>query len=1041
MDWRKDFDSIPEWERVEVSSIRRVPAHTRWEAYDSAEEAAKGGLSRNKLSLNGEWQFKLEKSPEEVGDFYREDAALSGFSPIAVPGSWEVQGFGKPIYTNVPYPWDYRAAGRHMIRPSLGDERQFPNPPYIPADNPTGCYRRSFTLPAHFAGKEVFLRFDGVETAFYLWVNGEPAGYSEDSKLPAEFNVTEFLRSGENTVSLAALRFSKSSYLEDQDYWHISGIHRDVWLIAKPALCIEDYQITALPDLHRGGGEVTTDIRISRRPGFADCRVRLSIVDTAGQMLAQGEGPVMESAQYRMDCLPTANTGRVTLRLPEVKLWSPETPSLYRAVITLVGPDGAECDWESCRFGFKKIEVADGVVLLNGQRLLIRGVNRHDFCWEGGRTVSRAHMMEEIRQMKRMNINSVRTCHYPDCPEWYDLCDELGLLLVCECNLETHGVMGALSHDPAWAGQYLERAVRMVSHYKNHPSIYSWSLGNESGTGPNHAAMYGFIKEFDPTRLCQYEAGEPGKNVSDVRGNMYATIPRILQMLASPADSRPVILVEYLYQICNSGGGMEKFRELLERYPRFQGGYIWDWQDKSLVGKTADGKKFFAYGGDFGEPVVEWQNPPYMTNNGIVQADLTWKPVAYEVKEAYCPIWMEKPQNFSAWDTAAPDLRFVLKNRTMTQRGRDFRCEAVLREDGAEVSRWELALPDLAPMSETEITVTLPFSRREAHEYHLEFCFSRRKDCWFAAAGEEMGFQQFAVAGGLCRPAALPAHGAAPKLSAGNELLNVDAGALTAVFRKQDGALVSLQRGGKEFLAGASSPAFARPRTGLDCCPGWGWHDLLAPFRDMEVAAQEPVILNGTDRVRIEFPFVMQGGVPAEGRLCYTVQESGVETEFSVSLPDSLPAVPRVGILLPIAAGLEKITAYGRGPQENYVDRKLAARVQVWESTVLDQHFPFSPPSENGGHEETRWLQLQDHAGHMLKVRAEKPFHFDIRHNTVAEYSADHEHELPVHRESWLHIDAAHGPIGGDMAWSTAMPKEYQLTGGLYTLRFTLEIK
>lgn len=435
MDWRRNFDRIPEWERVEVSSIQRVPAHTSWEAYDSAEEAAAGGLSRNKLSLNGEWQFKLEGSPEQVGDFYREDAYLSGFSPIAVPGSWEAQGFGKPIYTNVPYPWDYKAESAHMIRPSLREERQLPNPPYIPADNPTGCYRRSFTLPAHFAGKEIFLRFDGVETAFYLWVNGEPAGYSEDSKLPSEFNVTKFLRPGENTVSLAVLRFSKSSYLEDQDYWHISGIHRNVWLIAKPALCIEDYKITALPDLHRGGGEVTADIRISRRPGFADCRVRLSVVDMAGQVLAQGEGPVMESAQYRTDCLPTANTGRVTLELPEVRLWTPETPALYRAVITLIGPDGAECDWESGRFGFKKIEVVDGVVLLNGQRLLIRGVNRHDFCWEGGRTVSRAHMVEEIRQMKRLNINSVRTCHYPDCPEWYDLCDELGL--PCQTPVQT----------------------------------------------------------------------------------------------------------------------------------------------------------------------------------------------------------------------------------------------------------------------------------------------------------------------------------------------------------------------------------------------------------------------------------------------------------------------------------------------------------------------------------------------------------------------------------------------------------------------------
>ena len=1042
MDWRKNFDSIPEWERVEVSSICRVPAHTRWEAYSSEEEAAAGGQnSAGKLSLNGEWQFRLEESPEDVGDFYREGAELRGFSPIAVPGSWELQGFGKPIYTNVPYPWDYKAAGPQMIRPSRERDEQLPNPPFVPAENPTGCYRRSFTLPENFAGKEVYLRFEGVETAFYLWVNGNPAGYSEDSKLPAEFRVTGLLRPGENTVSLAVLRFSKSSYLEDQDYWHLSGIHRDVWLITKPALCIEDYQITALPDLHRGGGEVTADIRVSRQPGFADCRVRLSLYDLNGEKLAEGEGPVMPSAQYRTDRFPTANTGRVSLTLPQVQLWTPETPALYRAAVTLIGPDGAECDWESCRIGFKKIEVIDGVVHLNGQRLIIRGVNRHDFCWEGGRTVSRAHMIEEIRQMKRMNINAVRTCHYPDCPEWYDLCDELGLLLVCECDIETHGVMGALTHDPAWAGQFLERAVRMTANYKNHPSIYSWSLGNESGTGPNHAAMYGFVKEYDPTRLCQYEAGEPGKNISDVRGNMYATVDSILKMLADTADSRPIILVEYLYQIASSGGGMEKFRDLLERYPRFQGGYIWDWQDKSLVGKTADGEKFFAYGGDFGEPVVEWQNPPYMTNNGVVLADLTWKPVAYEVKEAYCPIWMEKPRAFSAWETTAPDLRFVLKNRAMTEWGRDFRCEAVLREDGSEISRWELSLPDLAPMSEAEVEVALPVSRREGHEYHLEFCFSRRAGNWFAAAGEEIGFQQFAVAGGLYRPALPPVIGAAASLAEADGVLRVTAGSFSAAFCKKTGGICSLQKDGKEFLAGTSAPALTRPRTGLDCCPGWGWHDLLAQFEGMTASAEEPVVLTGRDRVRVEFPFAMRRKMEAAGRLCYTIREGAVEAALNLSLPDALPALSRVGLMLPIAPGFEQITAYGRGPQENYADRKLAARVQVWESTVTEQHFPFSPPSENGGHEETRWLALRDGEGRIFRVSAEKPFHFDIRHNAVEEYRAAHDHELPAHTESWLHIDAAHGPIGSDMAWSTAMPEEYRLKGGAYTLLFTIEIR
>lgn len=1040
MNPRMEFHRIPDWESVEVSSVNRVPVHTKWEAHASGEEAARGAASANKISLNGQWQFKLEKSPADVKEFFRTDADLTGFSAISVPGSWEVQGFGEPIYTNTLYPWNYDQKASCMIRPEAG-KYQLPNPPYVPAENPTGCYCRTFVLPENFAGKEIFLRFDGVETAYYLWVNGQPVGYAEDSKLPSEFNVTEFVQPGENTVSLEVLRFSKSIYMEDQDYWHLSGIHRNVWLIAKPALRVEDYQITALPDMF-GGGEISADITVSRVDGFADCRVKLGVYALDGEKLAEGEGPVMAAAQYRTDALPTANTGRVKLHLPEVRCWSPESPALYRAVVTLIGPDGRELDWESCRFGFKKVEVKDGVIYLNSQRLIVRGVNRHDFCWKGGRTVSREHMVEEIRQMKRMNINSVRTCHYPDCPEWYDLCDELGILLICECDLETHGVSGALSHTPAWATQYLERAVRMTVTYKNHPSIYSWSLGNESGNGANHAAMYGFIKEYDKTRLCQYEAGEPGKNISDVRGNMYATIDYILKMLASPTDDRPIVLVEYLYQISNSGGGMEKFREMTERYPRFQGGYIWDWQDKSLLGKTADGKEYFAYGGDFGESIVDWECPPYMTNNGIVQADLRWKPVAYEVKEAYCPIWMEYPQSFSAWETVPHEETFLLKNRTMTQWGRDFRCEAVLRENGVEIARWEVKLPDLPPMSEQAVQVEIPDCRKLGKEYHLEFSMSRKADTWFAKAGEEMGCRQFELAGGLL-PAEVISSGKAVSLTETETELKVSGENFTAVFSKETGGITELVKDGISYLAGGLTPCVTRPITGLDVRPGWGWYDVVSQLNGMVPKAGEPVILSGKDRVRLEFPWKMESkaGIPAEGRTCYTVADGKVETEFTIRLPESCPFISRAGVELILAPGLENIRSYSRGPLENYCDRKLCAPLQVWESTVSEQHFPFSPPSETGGHEDARWLEIRNPKGGCLRITAEKPFHFDLRHHAIADYAVRHEHDMPVREESYLHIDAAHAPIGSDMAWSTAMPKEYQLTGGTYQLKFTLEMR
>ncbi|MEG1427989.1 MAG: glycoside hydrolase family 2 TIM barrel-domain containing protein, partial [Oscillospiraceae bacterium] len=403
------------------------------------------------------------------------------------------------------------------IHPHKGGEG-VPNPPMPPAHNPTGCYRREFTLPENFAGRRVYLSFEGVETAYYLWVNGNPVGYSEDSKLPSEFEITPYLQKGENLFALQVMRFSTATYEEDQDYWYLSGIYRNVWLLAKPQIAIEDYKITAIPDLHQGTGTVSADITVTRKDGFADFLVQLQVFD-GDRLLAEGQGEIMPIAWYRTQERPSGNTGRVTLKLDRAELWSPDSPKLYRGVITLLAPDGGKADVESCRFGFKTVEVKNGVVLLNGERLLVRGVNRHEH-YPMGRSVPKAHMIEEIRQMKRMNINSVRTCHYPDSPLWYDLCDEYGILLVCECNLETHGVEGLLSHNPDYAASYVERGVRMVKTHKNHVSIYSWSLGNESGFGGNHAAMYGFIKEYDHTRLCQYEAGEPEKNISDIRGNM-----------------------------------------------------------------------------------------------------------------------------------------------------------------------------------------------------------------------------------------------------------------------------------------------------------------------------------------------------------------------------------------------------------------------------------------------------------------------------------------------------------------------------------------
>lgn len=1026
------FHDRPDYMNPSVMEISRLPAHTRWGAFASLEEALQGDIfaSSNLLDLNGIWRFKLYDRPEDVKSFWLREDDVSDYTDIQVPGNWELQGHGIPVYTNTIYPWEDQSE-KCYVEPHKGGNKE-PNPPYIPGENPTGCYRRTFTLPEKFSGKRLVLRFEGVETAYYVWLNGCCVGFAKDSKLPSEFDVTDAAVAGENLLCVQVMHFADSSYMEDQDYWYLSGIYRSVMLIAKPKMGIEDYKIAALPDLVRGGGSVSCDVKVSRLDGFADCTVRVKVFDAAGKQLAAGDGAITAKAVYRQDEIPSANHGRVLLSLAKAALWSPEEPYLYRAVVELINADGEVIDLEACNFGFKEIKVIDGVVHLNGKRLLIFGVNRHDFCWEGGRTVSREHMLEEIKQMKRMNINAVRTCHYPDTPDWYDLCDRYGLLLICETNLECHGMEGAMTHDPIWATNFLDRVVRMVCNYKNHASIYSWSLGNESGTGPNHAAMYGFVKEYDPTRLCQYEAGAPGKNISDIRGNMYAPIQMILDMLADPKDDRPIILVEYLYQISNSGGGMYKFNGLLDHYPRFQGGYVWDWQDKSLVGKTADGKRFFAYGGDFGEKMLN-NGPLFMCNNGLVLPDLRWKPVAYELKEGYCPLQINPAHRFPR----TPGFPVQIINHDLTHTSAAYHLVGKVLENGVMIAEKEIELPAIAPLESAVIDATVPHEKKPGCRYDLNLEVHRRKETFFAEADAMVGLRQLSLeSGSAVLPVMKPVQDIACEVSEDNGAAVVKAGAILAKF-DENGHLAQLQKAGKDFLQGETKTCLVRPACGMDC---WGRKGSMADIMQEKLIGFRTDVLR--DRVLVTALYGFEGTHSGSVKFVYSITPDGVEAQVDFELDPALRSLLRVGIETVIPAGFEKVTYLGNGPIENYCDRKLCAPFGRYTSTVDDMHFEINPPAENGGHEGTRLIEMENAEGAKLVFLMHQDVHFDVRHASIGDYAqARHEHELPHHAESWLHLDAAHGPIGSDMGWSTGRDEREMLHSGSYSLRFEIHME
>lgn len=1050
------FHTKNDWENIDLTSINREQSHAAWGAYETSGQASTCNRTISKWTdtLDGIWKFAYYEKPTIVDEFWIKDYNHSDWKDIKVPGNWEVQGFGEPIYTNMLYPWNHYSKEKQVIHPHNKEGlRGLPNPPFVPEENPTGCYFRTFNISKDWLQREVFIHFEGVETVYYLWINGKEVGYSQDSKLPSEFNITSFVHEGENTIALQVMRFAESTYLEDQDYWYLSGIFRSVNLFAKLKERIVDWKIDAIPDLYYPFGLVNADVSINRFNGFANYKIKLDITDMENNLLATGTSEINAQGEYRSYEKPTSNTARIKLKVEDIKKWTPETPTLYKAIITLVSPEGEEVDFESCRIGFKKVEIIDGVILLNGNRLIVRGVNRHEHEAHGGRTVSLEHMIEEIKLMKKLGINSVRTCHYPDMPVWYDLCDEWGILLICECNLETHGVLGAISHNPAWGTNYLERAIRMVLTYKNHASIYSWSLGNESGVGANHAAMAGWIREYDPTRLCQYEAGEPGKNISDVRGNMYATQKKIMEMLTDATDIRPIVLVEYLYQIRNAGGGMYKFYELVENYKRFQGGYVWDWQDKCLIAKTPDGKDFFAYGGDFNESITDWECPHYMTNNGIVLPDLTLKPVALEMKQIYCPIVFEEIISDNPWVLDGEVGNYIIKNRNMVLDTEEYEVLYTVRENGFIVKTGEYELPYLRAGEETKVNFDVEIEKKANAEYFVEFSVRYVKDNAFANAGYELGCYQFKLTSGayvsddelegICNSSNIEQI----EINDNEVHIKIIGSNFAMTFDKDTGLISSYSKNGKNYLVSGPIECLTRPFTGIDAMEGWGRFPIWKVFDSNNIENTLKKITSerlGSNKVFVETVREVKFKSNSYGILVktsYTINGTGeIKVNTSFQIDSTLKDLPRVGMEIVIPEGFESLEYYGLGPVENYKDRKHSAKMGVFKNIVEGEHFAFIPPSENGGHEETRWLTLTNMEGRTLKISSPIPFHFDIHHNSIDDYkNAKHEHELLRRKESYLHIDAAHTGIGSDMGWSSFLPGCERVIAKNYSLEFTVE--
>ena len=1022
-----------EWQDPTVIGRNKEPAHATLLPYATVEQALVGTREASPfhLSLNGAWRFHhVFKPADRPRDFFRADFDDGAWKTIPVPSNWQMHGYDKPIYLNIPYPW----------APTN------PQPPLIPPDdNPVGSYRTMFELPAAWIGRRVFLHFDGVNSAFYLWVNGREVGYSEDSMTAAAFDITPFIKAGRNLVAAQVFRWSDASYLEDQDTWRLSGIYRDVYLFSTPQVHIADFAVRT--DFDQDYRDATLMIR-PRLRAFEGAKADGFTVEA--QLYDAGNLPVLDKPLSR-DAKSILNLNNATrwavleAKVSAPKQWSAEVPNLYTLVLSLKDSGGNVVEVESARVGFREVEIRSGRFRLNGRPIRLYGVNRHELDPDTGQHVSYESMLRDIELLKRYNINAVRTSHYPNDPKWYDLCDRYGIYLVDEANLETHGVYGRLTNDPHWLPAFVGRAVGMVERDKNHPSVLMWSLGNESGAGPNHAAMSGWIRANDPTRPIHYEGAVALRDPAwvDVISRMYARIPQLDTMSNDPNDERPIVLCEYAYGRGNAIGNLKEYWDLIESRDRLMGGFIWDWQDKALRKKDGQGRDFWAYGGDFGDE----PNGGTQIANGIVLPDRRPEPEVYEVQKVYQRI------DTSAVDAAAGRLR-VKNDYDFVPL--DF-VEAAweVTEDGRMLRQGTVAVPQLQPKTDGELVlpVTPLPPPKPGRERFLNVRYLLKQDVPWARRGHVVAWEQFA----LPAPSEPPAPPTRPasrlpevKLSETPAAFTVAGPGFSVSIGRQSGALESFRSGGRELVALPLVPNFWRVPLDNDIgeerndmpkrCAIW---KASGPGRRVTGVRAERL---SPGMVRITADAVLPAG-ESTYVTTYTIDGSGdvvVDARFTPG-QGMLPELPRFGMQMAVPSALSTMTWFGRGPHDNYWDRHTGAPVGRYSGKVAELIHDYVRPQENGNRTDVRWVALTDNSGAGLLVSGMPLLSVSAWPYTMEELeAATHVNELPHGRAPGaphpvtLNLDYKQTGVGGDDGWGARPHPEYTLVPKPYEYRFRL---
>ncbi len=1019
----------PEWENPEIFQINREAPTASFYRYQDMATALENSSWQNSpfyLSLNGLWDFKYAKNVlERPTSFFKSDTNTADWDKIEVPSNWELQGFGMPIYTNIVYP--------------------FPkNPPYIPHElNPVGSYKRTFEIPDNWKEKDIFLHFEGVSGAMYVWVNGEKVGYNEGSKTPAEFNITKYLHSGKNILAVQVLRWSDASYMEDQDFWRLSGIDRDVYLYATNKITFKDYRVIADLENAYTDGKLEVNLQLGNALKKSKGRVQVKLLDDDTEIYSETK---------ELDLTHGITSVNFEKLLPNIKTWNAEQPNLYTLLFVLMDKKGAVTEAVSSKVGFRKIEIKNNQLLVNGRAILFKGVNLHDHDETTGHVITVASTLKDLEVMKQNNINAIRCSHYPKNPFFYRMCDEYGFYVIDEANIETHG-MGTTNqgldanekakeihpaYRPEWKAMHLDRTERMFERDKNYTCIITWSLGNEAGNGENFKATYHWLKSHDATRPVQYEGATMYEN-TDIQAPMYATIENLINY-SENNPKRPLIQCEYAHAMGNSVGNLQDYWDVIEKYDVLQGGYIWDWVDQGLKTKNKDGVEFYAFGGDFG--AQDLQNDNNFCLNGLVNPDRSAHPSLYEVKKVYQYVKFRSEDPRSGKITLSNGYDFTnLSNYYFSWK---------LMKDGLEVASGSLPDVDISPYESKDVRIALPKLSDAKAEYFLNVYATTKKDTPLVPKGYLVAYEQFRLT--AYTPIVFEHDTKGLTVSKKDSIIKINGVGFEVGINSNNGLLVTLDYGQGNIIVRGMQVNFWRAPTDNDF--GYSMPNLLNKWKEATeiqklvnlqlISSNEQIAIDAVQLTKN--PFKVQSDIQIKATYDLPAVEGQVSVTYSINnkgellvnnqlsgIMETLPILPRFGSNFIIDTSYDHVSWYGRGPFENYQDRKTAALVGSYSTQVEDLYVEYIRPQENGNRTDIRTLSFTNANGKGILITAPEIFGFSAHHQYNSDFDEGmkkhqrHTYDVPIRDLININIDHNQMGVGGDNSWGLMPHKEYQI--------------